>query len=148
MSDRLDFDRLEYDCAAAVPAEAWRWPHFTPAEMACKATARVIVRPSFMDKLERLRVAFGKPMPIHSGYRSPEHNAAVSAVASTDGPHTDGAVDVGVHGADAYELVQLAPAHGFTGIGIAQKGPIEKRFVHLDDVAAKPDALRPLLWSY
>jgi hypothetical protein len=48
-----------------------------------------------------------------------------------------------VNRADAYRLAKLAFDHGFTGIGINQKGG--GRFIHVDDLA---DAPRPTIWSY
>lgn len=125
----------------------WRWANFTPAEMACKGTGRLLIVPAFMDRLQRLRTAFGKPMPITSGYRTPEYNSAVSRT-GRDGPHTHArAVDVAVSGGDALDLVRLALAHGFTGIGIKQHGPHAGRFIHLDDLTA-PEHPRPRIWSY
>jgi uncharacterized protein YcbK (DUF882 family) len=123
-----------------------RWPHFTEAEMRCKGTGRCLMDPAFMDCLEALRQAFAKPMTIASGYRAPEYNARVSGT-GLDGPHTTGrAVDVAVAGADALRLVGLAVAHGFTGIGVCQKGGA--RFIHLDDITPGGRHPRPTLWSY
>jgi uncharacterized protein YcbK (DUF882 family) len=123
-----------------------RWPHFTEAEMRCKGTGRCLMDPAFMDRLEALRQAFAKPMPITSGYRAPEYNVRVSST-GLDGPHTTGrAVDVRVTGADALRLVSLAVAHGFTGIGVSQKGGA--RFIHLDDLTPGGRHPRPTLWSY
>ncbi len=98
-----------------------------------------------MARLERLRQAFGKPMRLSSAYRCPDYNARVSHTGLT-GPHTTGrAVDVLISGEEAYRLVQLALEYGFTGIGIAQRGPYERRFIHLDDLEGD---LRPRVWSY
>ena len=36
---------------------------------------------------------------------------------------------------------------GMTGIGVAQRGPIERRFIHLDDMSGE-DHPRPWVWSY
>ncbi len=128
------------------PLDWSRWPHFAEAEMRCKGSGRCAMDPTFMDRLEALRVAFGRPMPVTSGYRAPEHNAKVSAT-GRDGPHTTGrAVDVAVAGAEALTLVGLAIARGFTGIGVAQKGAA--RFIHLDDLSPGGRHPRPALWSY
>lgn len=100
---------------------------------------------AFMDRLEDLRVAYGRPMSLSSAYRCAAHNAAVSST-GTDGPHTTGrAVDVLVSGPEAFKLIQLAVSRGFTGIGVKQKG--DGRFIHLDDL---PDGShpRPRIWSY
>ena len=100
---------------------------------------------AFLVRLEQLRRAFGKPMRLSSAYRCPNYNARISKT-GRDGPHTTGrAVDVLISGEDAYRLVQLALEHGFTGIGIAQRGPHERRFIHLDDLEGPT---RPWVWSY
>lgn len=123
-----------------------RWPHFTEAEMRCKGSGRSAMDPAFMDRLEALRQAFGRPMSITSGYRAPDYNAKVSA-SGPDGPHTTGrAVDVAVSGADALALVGLAIAQGFTGVGVCQKGG--SRFIHLDDLPPGGRHPRPAIWSY
>lgn len=100
----------------------------------------------FMDRLGKLRAAFGKPMPVSSGYRCPEHNARVSSTGAT-GPHTTGrAVDVQISGKDAFKLLSLAAYFGITGIGVNQKGPHAKRFIHLDTLPE--GGKRPATWSY
>ena len=125
----------------------WRWQHFSPDELRCKCgCGKVDMAPDFLDRLERLRVAFARPMPISSGFRCPSHNLAVSATGAT-GPHTTGhAVDVRVSRKDAYDLAALAMRLNFTGIGFAQKGAA--RFIHLDDLPDAPGQPRPTIWSY
>ena len=104
--------------------------------------------PNFMEKLETLRAAYGKPMPISSGYRCPSHNSVVSKTGAT-GPHTTGeSVDIKVFGEDAHRLLSLAYAHGFAGIGISQKGNMASRYIHLDDIQNGPTSPRPRTWSY
>jgi len=99
--------------------------------------------PDFMLKVQSLRNQLGFAMPVTSGARCAAHNAAVSATGRA-GPHTTGrAIDIGVRGLHAYQLVRAALAAGFTGIGISQKGT--SRFVHLDDL---DDPSRPTIWSY
>lgn len=121
-----------------------RWPNFTEAELSCHGTGECKMNDEFMDRLQALRDAFGVPMRISSAYRSPAYNAQVSST-GTDGPHTTGrAVDVLISGPQAVRLVGLALGLGFTGIGVSQKGPHEKRFVHLDDL----ETGRPTMWSY
>ena len=120
--------------------------HFSRSELQCHCgCGRCEMDAAFMVRLEQLRVAFGNPMHLSSAYRCPEYNARISHTGS-HGPHTTGrAVDVLVSGEDAYRLVQLALELGFTGIGINQKGPREKRFIHLDDLDGPT---RPWVWSY
>lgn len=120
----------------------WHWPSFTQAEMSCKCCGANAMLPSFMEKLQQLRNDYGKAMPVASGYRCSKHNAAVSETGLT-GPHTLGqAVDISIGHQDAYDLLHLALMHGFTGIGVQQKGA--QRFLHLDTLKDG----RPTVWSY
>lgn len=34
-----------------VPEEAWRWPNFSPAEIACRGTGKLLVNEAALDKL-------------------------------------------------------------------------------------------------
>lgn len=124
----------------------WQWPHFSRDEMACRGTGLCEMSSEFMDKLERLREAYGKPMIVTSGYRAPEYNEKVSKTGRS-GPHTTGhAVDIGVSGEDALRLLQVAFMFGFSGYGIKQIG--NARFIHLDDLPNSPGCPRPHIWSY
>ncbi|MBF0184733.1 MAG: DUF882 domain-containing protein [Magnetococcales bacterium] len=125
------------------------WPHFSEAELRCHCgCGRQEMDGDFLLALEKLRMAYGKPMPVSSGYRCPAHNAALSTT-GTEGPHTTGkAVDILVAGADAHHLLTLALQHGFTGVGLSQKGPHEKRFIHLDTISSGSGYPRPALWTY
>lgn len=125
---------------ADFPA-AWRWENFTPDELRCRHTGALMLRPAFLDRLQALRTAFRRPMIITSGYRHPTHPA--EARKARPGSHAlASAVDVAVSGRDAHELLKLAMAHGFTGIGVA------KTFLHLDDCGPEYHAPRPNLWPY
>ena len=126
------------------------YPHFSRQELAASPDQPGDHRmdPEFMNRLERVRHEYNKPMRLSSAYRSPEHNAKVSSTGTT-GPHTTGrAVDVLVSGSDALDLIDCAIFNGITGIGISQKGPHDKRFVHLDDLPDAPGQPRPWVWSY
>lgn len=116
--------------------------HFTRDEMMCRCgCGRADMDPAFMEQLEAIRIRYGRPMIVLSGYRCPEHNARVSSTGRT-GPHTTGrAVDIAVRGSDAYQLIRLALEHGMTGIGVSQRDGVP-RFIHLDSVP------RTAVWSY
>lgn len=119
-----------------------KYPNFSESEFRCRHCGKVEMSPYFMARLQQLRNAYGKPMIITSGYRCPDH--PVEAKKSTPGVHTMGmAADIAVSGSDAYELLNLAFGHGFTGIGVNQKG--DGRFIHLDTWREPP---RPNVWSY
>jgi len=101
----------------------------------------------FMARLEELRVTYDKPMIVTSGFRCPAHNVEESTTGRS-GPHCTGkAVDVKVSGKDSHKLVGIAFALGFTGVGISQRGPHKKRFIHLDTIEPG-DGPRPWIWSY
>lgn len=121
--------------------------HFHIAEFECRCKCgRAEMLPAFLEKLDELREQYGKPLEVVSGYRCPRHNAAVSTTGLT-GPHTTGkAADLRVDRGDAYRLLSLALALGFTGIGVQQKGA--SRFLHLDTLTDAPGQPRPTVWSY
>ena len=116
------------------------YKHFTRGEFACKCgCGRADMQPLFMGRLQALRMIWGKPMIITSGYRCPDH--PVEKAKASPGTHAQGiAADIGVSGADAVTLLRLALDANFTGIGVQQKGP--GRFLHLDIRE------HPAIWSY
>ncbi len=126
----------------------WAWPHFTPYELRCRGTGRVVVDPGFMDRVEVLRGRVGRPIVVTSYWRDPDHNERVSST-GRDGPHTTArAIDIAVHGLAAHDVVRVALELGFSGLGVRQHGPIDGRFLHLDDLPSAPGRPRPWIWSY
>lgn len=117
-----------------------RYPHFRKEEFNCRCgCGENRMRPEFMDRLQALRSAYGKPMIITSGYRCAKH--PVEAAKVMPGMHSTGlAADIGVSGAEAVQVLRLAFDAGFRGVGVQQKG--NGRFIHVD--------LResPTVWSY
>ncbi|MEH6696690.1 MAG: D-Ala-D-Ala carboxypeptidase family metallohydrolase [Hyphomonas sp.] len=108
---------------------SWRWPHFTPRELACRCGGRFCAgaywhEPDFLDALEALRAAMGRPLIINSGHRCEGWNAAVGGAAQSK--HRTIAVDMALAGHDRFALLTAAERLGFTGIGLA------KNFIHLD----------------
>lgn len=146
--------RIDALSAAALLAHmdtagvVWWWPNFTPAELASRDTGRISIQTDSLDRLQRLRTAFARPIILTSGYRTPEENARKSSTGLT-GPHTTGrafdlkCLDSRTRG----QLVRMAVLFGFTGIGIAPT------FLHLDDVPpGVPHIPRfadaPVIWLY
>ena len=122
---------------------AWRWASFTPKEMLCRCgECDSFVDVQFMDSLQWLRDAYGKPMPVSSGHRCEAHNRAVGGSA-TSGHLTGRAADIQVKWGDALDLLILAHKRGFTRFGVNQKGRYEGRFIHLG-----MDRTEPTIWSY
>ena len=118
------------------------YANFKADEFNCSHCGKNEMKPDFMLKLQTLRSVYGKPMRVTSGYRCAEH--PVEAKKTQPGAHTSGcAVDIGVDRADAHQLLKLAMAAGFTGIGVQQKGT--GRFIHLDTLDSP---LRPNIWTY
>lgn len=111
-----------------ISADEWPWPHFTPEEMACRGTGKLVVSVELMDKLERLRKRLGnRPLIVNSGYRTPEHNRKVGGV--DDSQHLDGkAADIILANMDGAEIEGHARQIGFTGIG---RYP-HKGIIHVD----------------
>lgn len=132
-----------YSYWGEVPISIWRWPHFSPQELACKHTGRLKIDEDFLDRIEQLRSDCGFSFNVNSGYRDASHPVEVAK--QRPGAHNLGkAMDIGlVHGGQKYEVVTKAWRFGFTGIGI------EGGFIHLDTcLTGEIDAVRPALWSY
>jgi zinc D-Ala-D-Ala carboxypeptidase len=122
-------------------------PHFTKEEVACRCGCGLVPSMWFMQKVEKLRLRYGKPLVVSSGARCPSYNRTVSKTGS-NGPHTKDAIDFQISGTDAYMLLRHALELGFTGIGINQKGPHNKRFIHLDNLPNEQGQPRAWVWSY
>ena len=123
--------------------------HFKNNELICHCgCGQNLMDEKFLGLLEDLRLWFGKPINLSSGYRCPSHNANVSS-SGMSGPHTTGkAVDILVHGENARCLLKGVLAINFTGIGISQKGSYDKRFIHVDTLMNQENPPRPWVWSY
>jgi zinc D-Ala-D-Ala carboxypeptidase len=120
-----------------------RYPNFSAKEFACQHCGADGIQEPLVAKLQALRSEYNQPMRITSGYRCPQH--PVESKKSSPGAHALGlAADIGVEGAAAHRLLELAFKHGFNGIGVQQKGT--GRFIHLD--IATTELPRPTVWSY
>lgn len=110
-----------------VPASVWRWPDFSPAEIACRGTGRLLVNDDALDRLQALRNVLGRPMIINSAYRSPEHNARVGGASKSQ--HLQGAAfDISMANHDPEDFIAAARKAGFSGIGTYPRS----NFVHID----------------
>ena len=109
-----------------MKADWTKYPNFTKAEFDCKATGENKMQHEFMEKLQKIREAYGKSMKITSGFRSVKHPIEAKKTHS-NGEHTQGyCADIYCdNGADRYTLISLALANGITRIGVA------KNFLHL-----------------
>jgi hypothetical protein len=110
-----------------VPARDWRWKNFSPAEIACRGTDKLLINAPALDKLQALRDRLGKPLILRSAYRSPEHNRAVDG--SPQSKHMDGAAfDIAMSNHDPVAFEAAARAVGFLGFGFYPRSG----FMHVD----------------
>jgi uncharacterized protein YcbK (DUF882 family) len=120
------------------------YKYFKDSELACKHTGENGMDVAFMKVIEDIREECGFPFRVSSAYRHPTH--PIEAGKSKPGAHASGkAIDILVSMEQAYKLVEVAYKHGIIRIGIAQKGPIGSRFIHLDMDESRS---RPRIWSY
>ena len=110
-----------------VPESAWRWPSFSPAEIACRGTGAIKINSEAMDKLQSLRNRLGKPLIVRSGYRSPSHNRAVGGAPASK--HMLGtAFDIAMSNHDPVAFEAAAREVGFLGFGFYPRSG----FIHVD----------------
>lgn len=109
------------------PAAQWRWPNFTPKELACKGTGELMIDEAAMDKLQALRTRIGRPMVVNSAYRSAAHNRNVGGAKSSQHLLAR-AFDVRMTGHVPADFQAAAKAVGFTGFGHYPK----QNFMHID----------------
>lgn len=108
-------------------------PHFRLAEFASKdGSDKVLVDDALVDLLEQIREATGGAVTINSAYRSPEHNAAVGGVRSSQ--HVYGrAADIAVSGASPLLVGQIAEYYLDRRGGIG----VYRTFTHVDTRAIR-----------
>lgn len=116
---------------AVFPRTGWRWPNFSPEEMACK-DGTILLHPASLDKLQRLRNRLARPLVIHSAYRSGSYNKRVGGAPGS--MHLAArAYDVSMKGHDPAEFEAAARACGFTGFGFYP----DQGFIHIDTGPAR-----------
>jgi zinc D-Ala-D-Ala carboxypeptidase len=113
---------------ATFDKTGWRWPHFTPEELACDCKrhcqGEYYHDETFLDALEALREIVG-PLRINSAHRCKGHNKAVGG--ATCSLHMRKiAADIALAGHDRKALAVAARKVGFRGIGYG------RTFLHVD----------------
>ena len=108
--------KKSYDHFSKVDPKDWRWQSFSPREIDCKGTGRLVVDSEALDKLQALRDRLGKPLILTSAYRSPEHNKRVGGAKNSRHMQGD-AFDVMMTNHDPYVFESAARAVGFSGFG-------------------------------
>lgn len=123
-----------------------KYLNFSESEFKCSHTGACIMKPEFMEVLQSIRTELGFPMPVTSGFRHPSHPIEVAK--AQPGEHSFGcAVDIGIRGFPALELMRVAMNHGIQRIGVQQKG--EGRFIHLGmGDKLYPNRFSQAIWSY
>jgi hypothetical protein len=119
--------KKSYAHFSEVNAKDWRWPSFSPREIACKGTGKLVIDDEALDKLQKLRDALGKPLVLTSAYRSPSHNKNVGGAKNSRHMQGD-AFDVMMTNHDPYAFESAARNVGFSGFGFYQKSG----FMHID----------------
>jgi zinc D-Ala-D-Ala carboxypeptidase len=110
-----------------VPERTWRWKNFSPAEIACRGTGKLLVNEVALERLQALRNRLGKPLIVRSAYRSPEHNRAVGGAKRSK--HLEGtAFDIGMSNHDPVAFEAAAREAGFLGFGFYPRSD----FIHVD----------------
>lgn len=112
-------------------------------ECSCSKCADQFIEQKLIDKLQRVRDTYGKSITITSGYRCPEHNAAVGGKIGS--AHMSGlAADVAPTLMTLDELDDLYEIcyNVFDNIGDGRN----KKFIHVDDREPKKTGKR--LWVY
>lgn len=130
----MSANRVLFNHYSEFPMSEWRWKNFTPAEIACNGTGKLMVDFHSMDCLQALRDDLGEPLVLNSGYRSPEYNREVGGVSKSQ--HLEAkAFDVSVVDLDPHRLEAAAKRAGFKAFGYYQ----HHNFLHIDtrDRAAK-----------
>lgn len=109
------------------PSAQWRWPSFSPGELACRGTGQLVIDEPSLDKLQALRDLLGKPMIVQSAYRSPAHNKAVGGAKHSQHLYAK-AFDISMANHDPAAFEEAARAVGFTGFGYY----VKQNFMHID----------------
>ena len=105
-------------------SQSWRWPNFSPAEMACRHCGAAYHWPEFMDRLQQARTTAAQPMQILSAHRCSLHNARVGGAPLSQ--HLRLAADIALSGHDPSGLYSACQDAGFTGFGFYTT------FLHID----------------
>jgi len=110
-----------------MPKSHWRWPDFSPEEIACRGDGKIQINEAALDKLQALRKKLGVPLIVHSAYRSPEYNRRVGGAKHS--MHLQGAAfDISMANHDPESFETAARAVGFTGFGFYPR----QNFMHID----------------
>jgi len=104
----------------------WRWPNFTPKEIACKGTGELLIDFAAMDALQDFRGFVGVPVVVNSGYRSEPYTKKIGGAKNSQ--HVKGkAFDIRITKTLTRDMIhKAAKKAGFRAIGDYPA------FVHID----------------
>jgi zinc D-Ala-D-Ala carboxypeptidase len=117
---------------------------FRVSEFDCQHCGARGIQQAFVEQLQALRDAIGKPLVVKSGYRCSKH--PVEAKKAKPGRHAEGiAADLRAIGAPLSTLYRtvLKDFPEFTGIGVAP----HQGYIHLD-TRPIPKGQRAVVWAY
>ena len=110
-----------------APDAVWRWPNFSPEEIACRGDRKIRINEAALDKLQALRDRLSVPLIVNSAYRSTDYNRQVGGAKQS--MHLQGAAfDISMANHDPVEFETAARAVGFTGFGFYPR----QNFMHID----------------
>lgn len=114
--------------ANSAPGVAKRLPLLTGTQAGRQPLNTKGLQGVMVDRWEQVQGAFGRQLPVVSGYRDPKTNAAAGGAKKSRHLHGD-AIDIDVSSLDFAErrrLIEIASGMGFTGIGVYRNS------IHLD----------------
>ncbi len=110
-------DGKYYEHWSEISKDGWLWRYFSPKELACSHCGGLLVVPMALNKLEAVRLIYGRPIRIASAYRCPQHPIEIGRDGS---PHQTGtafdAYPVGTSG----NLAEMEDA--FFTVGVLGRG--------------------------
>ena len=114
-------------------------PETDPRLFFCPCCGHSIVDIVLLNKLDKLRELFGKPIYVNSGFRCKEHNFNVGG--SPNSEHMDGkGADIKCESSrDRFRLIDFAFEVGFRRIGIGRS------FIHVGSCKKRA---QDVIWMY
>ena len=110
---------------------------FKDSELTCSCGCGMLPDKKAVDKLYALRLIYNKPLTVTSAARCPNYNKRIGGAATSQ--HITGkAFDLAVPPEDEWEVIRIAQAVGFKGIGLNNN-----KFIHVDDRDTQPT-----MWTY
>ena len=115
--------------------------YFKDKELFCKCGCKALPGWDAVEALYVLRIMYGRKIDIRSAARCRTHNREVGGKDNsrhiTDDIRQGNAFDISVPPVDEVEVIRLAIAAGFTGIGVKNND-----FIHIDRRS------KPAFWTY